>query len=106
MVAVLLTLPYLRAYMEVRAEQGLRRPLGMSVSMSFLPERDLTSLGYLYGRVLGTGGERLFPGLLTLALADHEVLGELVDLKQGDRRTHAFQHARVCASPTARVGRG
>jgi len=69
LLAILLTLPYLHAYMEVRAEQGLRRPLGMSVSMSFLPERDLTSLGYVYGRVLGTGGERLFPGLLTLVLA-------------------------------------
>jgi hypothetical protein len=67
--AILLTLPYLRAYMEVRAEQGLRRPLGMSVSMSFLPERDLTSLGYVYGRILGSGGERLFPGLLTILLA-------------------------------------
>jgi hypothetical protein len=67
--AVVLTLPYVLAYMEVRAEQGLRRPIGMSVSMSFLPERDLTSLGYVYGRVLGSGGERLFPGLLTLALA-------------------------------------
>jgi hypothetical protein len=66
---VALTLPYLRAYMEVRAEQGLRRPIGMSLSMSFQPERDLTSAGYLYGPLLGSGGERLFPGLLTLALA-------------------------------------
>lgn len=69
LLATLLTLPYLAAYMEVRAEQGLRRPIGMSVGMAFLPERDLTSTGYLYGRLLGTGGERLFPGLLTLALA-------------------------------------
>jgi hypothetical protein len=67
-VAILLTLPYLRAYMDVRSEQGLRRPIGMSLSMSFQPERDLTSVGYLYGRMLGSGGERLFPGLLTLAL--------------------------------------
>jgi hypothetical protein len=67
--AVLLTLPYLHAYMEVRREEGLRRPIGMSLSMSFLPERDLTSVGYLYGRFLGSGGERLFPGLLTLALS-------------------------------------
>jgi len=66
--AILVTLPYLRAYMDVRSEQGLRRPIGMSLSMSFQPERDLTSVGYLYGRVLGSGGERLFPGLLTLAL--------------------------------------
>jgi hypothetical protein len=67
--AVLLTLPYLRAYMDVRSQEGLRRPIGMSVSMAFLPERDLTSEGYLYRRVLGSGGERLFPGLLTLVLA-------------------------------------
>ena len=69
LVATLLTLPYVRAYMEVRAEEGLRRPIGMSLSMSFQPERDLTSAGYLYGRVLGSGGERLFPGLVTLVLA-------------------------------------
>jgi len=69
LVATLLTLPYLRAYLEVRSEQGLRRPIGMSLSMSFQPERDLTSAGYVYGRLLGSGGERLFPGLLTLALA-------------------------------------
>lgn len=67
--AIVLTLPYLRAYMDVRAQEGLRRPIGMSLSMSFQPERDLTSAGYLYGRVLGPGGERLFPGLLTLVLA-------------------------------------
>jgi hypothetical protein len=69
LLAVLLTLPYVLAYMDVRSEQGLRRPIGMSLSMSFQPERDLTSAGYLYGRVLGSGGERLFPGLLTLGLA-------------------------------------
>jgi len=69
LLATLLTLPYLRAYMEVRSQEGLRRPIGMSLSMSFQPERDLTSAGYLYGRVLGSGGERLFPGLLTLVLA-------------------------------------
>jgi hypothetical protein len=68
LLATLLTLPYLAAYMEVRAEQGLRRPIGMSIGMAFVPERDLTSTGYLYGRLLGTGGERLFPGLLTLVL--------------------------------------
>jgi len=67
-IAILLTLPYLRAYMDVRSEQGLRRPIGMSLSMSFQPDRDLTSVGYFYGRMLGSGGERLFPGLLTLAL--------------------------------------
>jgi hypothetical protein len=69
LLAALLTLPYVRAYLEVRAQEGLRRPIGMSLSMSFQPERDLTSAGYLYRRVLGSGGERLFPGLLTLVLA-------------------------------------
>lgn len=69
LLAVVLTLPYLRSYMEVRQAQGLRRPLGMSVTMSFQPQRDLTSHGHLYRSVLGTRGERLFPGLLILALA-------------------------------------
>ena len=67
--ALLLTAPYLRAYMSVREGHGLRRPLGMSVSMAFQPSRDLTSHGYLYRGVLGSSGERLFPGLLTLVLA-------------------------------------
>jgi hypothetical protein len=69
LVGVLLTAPYLRAYAGVREEQGLRRPIGMSVSMAFHPTEDLGSRGYLYGYVLGSGGERLFPGLLSLLLA-------------------------------------
>jgi hypothetical protein len=40
----------------------------MSVQMAFQPARDLTSHGYLYSAVLGRSGERLFPGLLCLAL--------------------------------------
>lgn len=67
--AAALTLPYLCAYLEVRAEQGLRRPLGMSAAMSFDPTRDLGSQGYLHGALLGRGGERLFPGLLLPSLA-------------------------------------
>lgn len=67
--ATVLTAPYLAAYLEVRAEQGLRRPLGMSAAMSFDPTRDLGSQGYLYGALLGRGGERLFPGILLPALA-------------------------------------
>ena len=69
LLAGLLTAPYLRAYAALREEQGLRRPVGMSITMSFHPEQDLTSSGYLYRRVLGSGGERLFPGLMSLILA-------------------------------------
>jgi len=66
--AALLTAPYLVAYLKVYSEEGLRRPLGMSSHMAFHPRRDLTSHGYLYGAILGSGGEQLFPGILTLAL--------------------------------------
>lgn len=64
-----LTLPYLLAFREVRERDALRRPPGMSRNMAFQPARDLSSHGYLYGALLGSGGERLFPGLLSLALA-------------------------------------
>jgi hypothetical protein len=40
----------------------------MSRSMAFQPERDLSSYGIFYGRLLGGDGERLFPGVLSLAL--------------------------------------
>lgn len=65
----LLTAPYLVVFDEVRERDGLRRPPGMSRSMAFQPARDLSSHGYLYGSVLGSEGERLFPGMLSLALA-------------------------------------
>jgi len=65
----LLTLPYLLAFLDLREEQGLKRPPGMSRRMAFQPGRDLSSHGYLYGAVLGREGERLFPGLLSLGLA-------------------------------------
>ncbi len=65
----LLVLPYLVTFLEVRERDGLRRPPGMSRSMAFQPERDLSSHGILYGRMLGNDGERLFPGVLSLALA-------------------------------------
>jgi len=68
LLAGILTAPYLWAYVELREQQGLRRPVGMSISMSFHPEQDLTSSGYLYRRVLGSSGERLFPGLMSLIL--------------------------------------
>jgi hypothetical protein len=71
---VLLTLPYLHAFLELREEEGLRRPPGMSARMAFRPPRDLGSRSYLYGAVLDTGGERLFPGLLALSLGAVAVL--------------------------------
>jgi hypothetical protein len=67
--ATLLMLPYLGAFSELRERDGLRRPPGMSRTMAFQPQRDLTSYGSLYRPVLGSGGERLFPGLLSLLLA-------------------------------------
>ena len=69
LVAFVLTVPYLRAYGHLRAEQGLWRPGGMSVTLAFQPARDLTSHGYVDRTVLGSRGQRLFPGLLCLALA-------------------------------------
>jgi hypothetical protein len=68
-IALAATAPYLHAYYRLRAVEGLRRPMGMSISMAFQPTRDLGSYGYLYRHLLGAGGERLFPGLLTLGLA-------------------------------------
>jgi hypothetical protein len=68
-IAVVAAAPYLHAYYRLRALEGLRRPMGMSISMAFQPARDLGSYGYLYRRLVGSGGERLFPGLVTLALA-------------------------------------
>lgn len=68
LLGAVLTLPYLLAYLDLHEGHRLRRPIGMSEAMDFEPARDLTSHGYLYGRLLGSGGERLFPGLLTLGL--------------------------------------
>lgn len=65
----LLTAPYLLAFDDVRERDGLRRPPGMSRNMAFQPGRDLTSYGLLYRPLLGSEGERLFPGLLSLGLA-------------------------------------
>jgi hypothetical protein len=69
LVAVALTAPYLRSYLELREEQSLRRPIRMSIGMSFQPGRDLTNDSYLYWPLFERQGERLFPGLLTLLLA-------------------------------------
>jgi hypothetical protein len=69
LLALLLMAPYLRAFGEVRREEHLRRPLGMSENMAFHPGTDLSSVSYVDRAVLGAAGERLFPGFLTLALA-------------------------------------
>lgn len=65
----LLLAPYLAAFKEVRERDGLRRPPGMSRNMALQLPRDLSSHGFLYGSVLGSEGERLFPGLLSMILA-------------------------------------
>jgi hypothetical protein len=69
LLALVLMAPYLRAYREVRSEEHLRRPLGMSETMAFHPSRDLSSVSYVDRAVLGTSGERLFPGFLVLLLS-------------------------------------
>jgi len=69
LLATLLTLPYLTAYLDARHEQGLRRNINMSATMAFHPARDLTSDAYVYRWLSPREGERLFPGLLALGLA-------------------------------------
>jgi hypothetical protein len=69
LVGATLIAPYAHAFRAVRARESLRRPPGMSEQMAFQPTRDLTSYGLLYRGLLGSEGERLFPGLLSLALA-------------------------------------
>lgn len=82
----LLTLPYILAFRALAEEQGLRRPPGMAVAMSFHPTRDVTSWAHAYIGILGGEGERLFPGLLPLALA-------LVALRRRDRTTWFYAGA-------------
>lgn len=69
LLAVLLTAPYARAFLQLRAEDRLTRPQETSQSLAFRPARDLSSRAYVYAAVLGSQGQRLFPGLLALALA-------------------------------------
>jgi hypothetical protein len=69
LVAIALTAPYLRSYMDLRDEQRLRRPIRMSEAMSFQPARDLTNDALVYWSFFERRGERLFPGLLVLILA-------------------------------------
>ena len=71
LLAVALLVPYLHAFAGLREREGqaLERDPALSQAMAFHPGRDLTSSGYLYGRLLGRGGEHLFPGVLSLVLA-------------------------------------
>ncbi len=68
LLGALLTLPYLTAYLDARREQGLRRNINMSAAMAFRPSADLTSDAYAYRGLSPREGERLFPGVLALAL--------------------------------------
>jgi hypothetical protein len=68
LLGTLLTLPYLIAYLDARHEQGLRRNINMSAAMAFHPAQDLTSDTYAYRWLSPREGERLFPGVLALAL--------------------------------------
>jgi hypothetical protein len=72
LLGALLIAPYARGYLALRAETPLRRPPGLSVRMAFQPARDLGSRAFVDRALVGpggAGGERLFPGLLTLGLA-------------------------------------
>ena len=71
LVAVALLAPYLHAFAALRQREGqaLERDPALSETMAIQPGRDLTSHGYLYGALLGSEGEQLFPGVLALALA-------------------------------------
>jgi hypothetical protein len=69
LLAALLTAPFARAFFELRAQDSLKRPLETNESLAFQPARDLTSGAYAYAPLRGSKGQRLFPGLLILALA-------------------------------------
>jgi len=64
-----LMVPFLRGYRHVREVSGMGRTLGNSEELAFHPQADLRSRAYAYRRLIGTGGEQLFPGVLSLALA-------------------------------------
>jgi hypothetical protein len=61
--------PYIHAFQWLQKNEGIERPLTASVEQAFQPRRDLTSATYLYGPILGTRGQRLFPGIACLLLA-------------------------------------
>jgi hypothetical protein len=66
--AVLLA-PYAHAFLWLQHTEGVRRSMEVNVDNAFQPARDVTSAAYVYRGLLGSEGERLFPGVLTLALA-------------------------------------
>ena len=68
-IAVSLTAPYLWGFMQLRQHAGIARDLELSEQMAFHPRQDLGSRSYLYRGLVGTGGQRLFPGLLAPILA-------------------------------------
>ena len=69
LLAGLLVAPYARAFLALQGEEGLERPVEASERLAFQPARDFTSRAYVYAPLLGSQGQRLFPGLLALALA-------------------------------------
>jgi hypothetical protein len=92
LVGAALVAPYARGYAELRSQTQLRRPRGLSERMAFQPARDLGSRAYAGAALVGAGregGEKLFPGALTLGLA-------LVALAR--RRPHAGFYATAAAA--------
>jgi hypothetical protein len=69
LLAALAIAPYARAFLELQGRERLERPQEASERLAFQPARDLTSRAYFYAPVLGSQGQRLFPGLIALALA-------------------------------------
>jgi hypothetical protein len=67
--AVLLTAPYALAFLALGAQDELKRPVEASERLAFQPARDVSSRAYLYAAILGSEGQRLFPGVLALVLA-------------------------------------
>lgn len=68
-IALVLTLPYLRAFAALAELIPMQRSAAEAITYSFQPARDLTSTGYLWGALLGTGGEAAFPGVVAPLLA-------------------------------------
>jgi hypothetical protein len=69
LLAFLLILPYARAFLQLRSQDRLTRPVEASERFAFQPARDVSSRSYAYAPLLGSGGQRLFPGALVLLLA-------------------------------------
>jgi hypothetical protein len=69
LLSFLILLPYIHAFRWLQKNEGIERPLKASIEQAFQPRRDLTSATYLYGPIVGTHGQRLFPGFACLLLA-------------------------------------